>query len=635
MYFSFRHSGYSSTQNYPQQDMLPSSSCSSSAVSSSSGFKPPRFHDDLHAPPPQEPSVFHRGRPGYPPSAPFRPNEPPYPYPSVGGSGMHMPLHPPMPPPGPQFEPPPLSDRDRDRDRERGHRDRERDSGGRYGGGISSRRSSYHYQQETNSSSTSKSYHSHHSHHADRQEDRDARGFRRDSSSSRSGDHGRHRNHHHSHNHHSSGGGGSSRRRSSRDREWERDREGDYNSSDPRYGGHSNSSNHSSNSLSPPSATSSFAGYSSSKDLSPYDTPSSSRLEPSPAFRPQQGAGERGFGMGGSMDNDYRAHSHHTPLAPPPPPPPLPPASVIAAAVAETLGSLDFGQDSPIREEQWTKPKRYPSTPPHPPRTPPTSSPPHASVPSSSTSPSSTSLPHHLPSSTASLSPPPPQRDSSPEPDSTNESLPFMHHSSSLDSRIEMLLKEQKAKFSFLASDDEDDEKAEDRERGKAGENADDGGKKLREENGERPSHKRQGETEGGQQRRRGEKDGRRSRGKRQGGGVSEGRKTPPEVASSTPTTHSLVSESLQGQMPPPQGEHTTSDSHRAPHTPPTYNGEAQVRPTDYMLFNLFFLIKLGAIMCNWNVQICLLFLVSWATNSGFSHHRIQGLKLTLAKRQM
>ncbi|XP_016343294.1 histone-lysine N-methyltransferase SETD1B-like [Sinocyclocheilus anshuiensis] len=572
-----RHGGYSSTQSYSQQDMLPSSSCSSSAVSSSSGFKPPRFHDDLHAPPPQEPSVFHRGRLGYPPTTPFRPSEPPYPYPSVGGSGMHMPLHPPMPPPGPQFEPPPLSDRERDRDRERGQRDRdrERDSGGRCEGGISSRRSSYHFQQDTNSSSTSKSYHSHHSHHADRREDRDGRGYRRDSSGSRSGDHGRHRNHHHSHNHHSSSGGGSSRRRSSRDREWERDKEGEFNSSDPRYGGHSNSSHHSSNSLSPPSATS-YGGYSSSKDLSPYDTPSSSRLEPSPAFLPQPSTGERSFGIGGSMDNDYRAHSQHTPLAPPPPPPPLPPASVIAAAVAETLSSLDFGQDSPIREEQWTKPKRYPSTPPHPPRTPPTSSPPHASIPSSSTSPSSTSLPHHLPSSTASLSPPPPQRDSSPEPDSTNESLPFMHHSSSLDSRIEMLLKEQKAKFSFLASDDEDDEKEEDREREKTGENADNGGNKLREENRERPSHKRPGEMEGSQHRRRGEKDGRRSRGKRQGGGVGEGRKTPPEVASSTPATHSLVSESLQGQMPPPQEEHTTSDSHRAPHTPPTYNGEAQ-----------------------------------------------------------
>lgn len=157
-----------------------------------------------------------------------------------------------------------------------------------------------------------------------------------------------------------------------------------------------------------------------------------------------------------------------------------------------------------------------------------------------------------------------------------------MHHSSSLDSRIEMLLKEQKAKFSFLASDDEDDER-EDKERGKTDENTDGGGNKLREENGERPSHKRQGETEGCQQRRRGEKDGRRSRSKRQGGGVSEGRKTPPEVASSTPAMHGLVSESLQGQMPPPQEEHTTSETHRAPHTPPTYNGETQVSPPSYI----------------------------------------------------
>lgn len=172
-----------------------------------------------------------------------------------------------------------------------------------------------------------------------------------------------------------------------------------------------------------------------------------------------------------------------------------------------------------------------------------------------------------------------------------------MHHSSSLDSRIEMLLKEQKAKFSFLASDDEDDEK-EDRERGKTSENTDGGGNKLREENGERPSHKRQGEMEGGQQRRRGEKDGRR-RGKRQGGGVGEGRKTPPEVASSTPAMHSLVSESLQVQMPPPKEDHMTSDTHRAPHTPPTYNGEAQVSPPSYIWMgngsmSFFFLFLFG-----------------------------------------
>lgn len=148
-----------------------------------------------------------------------------------------------------------------------------------------------------------------------------------------------------------------------------------------------------------------------------------------------------------------------------------------------------------------------------------------------------------------------------------------------MDSRIEMLLKEQKAKFSFLASDDEDDEK-EDGERGKVDGTAEGGENKLRAEDGERPGHKRQGEMEGGQQRRKGEreKDGHRSRSKRQGAGG--GRKTPPEVASSTPAAHGVVADSLQGQMPPSQEDHTTSDPHRAAHTPPTYNGEAQVSIT-------------------------------------------------------
>lgn len=154
-----------------------------------------------------------------------------------------------------------------------------------------------------------------------------------------------------------------------------------------------------------------------------------------------------------------------------------------------------------------------------------------------------------------------------------------MHHSSSLDSRIEMLLKEQKAKFSFLASDDEDDEK-EDGERGKVDGTTEGGENKLRAEDGERSAHKRQGEMDGGQQRRKGdrEKDGHRSRGKRQGGGG--GRKTPPEVASSTPAAHGVVVDSLQGQMPISQEDHITSDPHRAAHTPPIYNGEAQVNIT-------------------------------------------------------
>lgn len=50
-----------------------------------------------------------------------------------------------------------------------------------------------------------------------------------------------------------------------------------------------------------------------------------------------------------------------------------------------------------------------------------------------------------------------PARSGSPAPETTNESVPFAQHSS-LDSRIEMLLKEQRSKFSFLASDTEEEE---------------------------------------------------------------------------------------------------------------------------------------------------------------------------------
>lgn len=50
-----------------------------------------------------------------------------------------------------------------------------------------------------------------------------------------------------------------------------------------------------------------------------------------------------------------------------------------------------------------------------------------------------------------------PARSGSPAPEATNESVPFAQHSS-LDSRIEMLLKEQRSKFSFLASDTEEEE---------------------------------------------------------------------------------------------------------------------------------------------------------------------------------
>ncbi|XP_062840971.1 histone-lysine N-methyltransferase SETD1A [Trichomycterus rosablanca] len=513
-YSGSRTAGYTGGplgSGYPQQDMLPSSSCSSAAVSSSSGFKPNRYHDDPQGVPPQDPSMYQRGRPGFPPP----PNFPPYH--NAGGPGMHAPQHPPVPPSGSMYDSPPVSERDRerDRDRDRGPRDRDREFV-RYGG---PRRSSYH-QQDGNTSSSSKS--SHHSHH---REERDGRQYRRDSSGSR--EHGRHRNHHHSHNHHG-------RRRDSRDRD------GDYgNGADPRHRGHANSSHRASNSHSPPPPSYS---YNSSKDLPAHNTPSSSRLDPSPPVRSEERPAA-------GADSDYRSQARHTPLQPPPPPPPLPPASVIAAAVAETLGSLDYGQDSPVREDQWSKPKRRPSTPPQPPRTPPPSSPPHASVPSSSTSPSSTSLTHHLPVSNVSLDSPGANRgDSSPEPDSTNESLPFTHHSSSLDSRIEMLLKDQKSKFSFLASDDEEDKKEENRQENSS--------RRQRDEARDTDRHRR---------------DSRRNKGRKAGAG--EGRKSPTEA----PSNGASVSESIQGQQLPSQG-HTGSDAQRitGAHTPPSYNGEGK-----------------------------------------------------------
>ncbi|KAK1877547.1 Histone-lysine N-methyltransferase SETD1A [Dissostichus eleginoides] len=351
-YTGGRHTGYNTVtlgSGYPPQDMLPSSSSSSAVSSTVGGHKASRFSEDA-----QEPSVFHRGRPIYPPNTSYRPNEPPCypPYPNAGGPGPHIAHHSSMPPPplAAQFDQPPMSDRDRDRD-----------SAGRYGpAGISSRRSSYH-QQDTNSSTK---YHSHHSHH--HSERRDDRAYRRDSLGSRSGDHGhqKHRNHHHSHNHH-----GSSHRRSShdRDRDRDRDRDSDYsNSSDPRY--NSNSYRSSSNSMSPP--PSSYSAYPSSKEPAPpQGLDASTRLAGT-------SLAERGSLPSVGADKDYHP-GHHSALPPPPPPAPapLPPASVIAAAVAETLGTLDFNQDSPAREEQWTKPKRRPSTPPAPPKTPPPTSP--------------------------------------------------------------------------------------------------------------------------------------------------------------------------------------------------------------------------------------------------------------------
>lgn len=128
-----------------------------------------------------------------------------------------------------------------------------------------------------------------------------------------------------------------------------------------------------------------------------------------------------------------------------------------------------------------------------------------------------------------------------------------------------MLLKEQKSKFSFLASDDEDEEKKEDGAQG--------GSRKLREEGGDK-------ELDAGQQRR----VDRRSRIRKQtapppGGGGGDGMKSPTDMASSAASIPASLSETSHGQQVLVQEEHTASDAQKVTgaHTPPTYNGERQV----------------------------------------------------------
>lgn len=126
-----------------------------------------------------------------------------------------------------------------------------------------------------------------------------------------------------------------------------------------------------------------------------------------------------------------------------------------------------------------------------------------------------------------------------------------------------MLLKEQKSKFSFLASDDEDEDKKD--------EGAQGGSRKLREEGGDR-------DMDGGQQRRM----ERRSRVRKQAAtpaGGGDGRKSPTEMAPSSAYLSASLSETSQGQQVLIQEEHAASDTQKVAgaHTPPTYNGERQV----------------------------------------------------------
>ncbi|XP_066579328.1 histone-lysine N-methyltransferase SETD1A [Amia ocellicauda] len=708
-------------------DLLPSSSCSSSSVSSSSGaFKPTRYHDEAYPGPPPLPPLPQQQQQQQqqlcPPDSPYsRRQMPPYPSPyrgpgeslyaagygNTGGVGPHPQHH------ASQYEPPgvpssstPSSSSSSSSSHSSSALAEGAREAGRYGGGapVSTRRSSegrsgypHHHQDNSTGGSTSKSsssYHSsssshhHHHHHSERREDR---GYRAGSSGSghRSGEpssyhhHQRHRNHHHSHNHH----GGSSRRRGSRDRD------GEYSNSFSQAGGGgggggggSGGTASSSVALASPSTPQppTYPSSSSSSNVSPHPAhslssypyagkdhplppppplplssssssdpslPLSSRLEQ--VFRPPQGSG-------GGGDQDYRV------LAPPPPPPPLPPASVITAAVAESYGTPSssllpdgyFPKDgsSPpppldsAASEDWVAPslshgRSIPHSPPPPDHCPSSSSsaaapaaafspPPHpAAVPSSSTSSPPPASAHRLPASPSSSSPPL-QRTSSPEPDSTNESLPFVYHSSSLDSRIEMLLKEQKNKFSFLTCDDEEEEGPEQRvplpappsqqqlieegqeekQKRREGEEDRERDRRRRREQpgrargggggGSSSSSSREGDSEAGRHRRgerERERDSRRRRGapgrKEVGGGGPEGGRKSPAVAATTASSSSSSSlyprpSDLSGAPLPDSlcGGHELgqplrsgpSDPRRqsqSTSSPPTHNGQGQSSP--------------------------------------------------------
>ncbi|XP_069044100.1 histone-lysine N-methyltransferase SETD1A [Lepisosteus oculatus] len=612
--YSNRHggagfSGTSLSSSYPQDHLL-----SSSISSSSSGFKPPRYHDDpypAHPPPllPQDSAYSRRPSQPYPPPlGSFLPSDAPYPPPYGNAGGP--PLHP------AQYDAPALPDPGRE--------------SGRYGPSAGSRRASdsrsyhHHHLDGGGASKSSSSYHSHH--HSERREDRGYRsgggGGSGSSSGHRSGEggyhhHQRHRNHHHSHNHH---GGG--RRRSSRDRD------GEYaNSSDLRYSQGRGAGTAGSVSLTPPAAASSSSGpgkdhplpppaplsssSSSSSSSSDPSLPLSSRLEQ--VFRPQ--APGRGGGGGAGGDRDYRV------LAPPPPPPPLPPASVITAAVAESYGP----PGGPPHLDGYFPAERSPPPAsaepptdwaPAPPRSPPpaehcpSESPApahHPALISSSSSPPAPPLPPPLASPSSSSSPPR-RRAASPEPDSTNESLPFVYHSSSLDSRIEMLLKEQKTKFSFLASDEEEEEEGEGQEEGEEGSRPQ--GEGEEEEEGEKGSAEGQEAQERERERRRrerrrgGDRDAEGARGRRgekesrrrRASGRKEGARRSPAAPSSS------SSSSCSSALPPPPSDPTAAlpeplcggqEPDETPHStltipcprtesgdsPPAHNGQGQSSP--------------------------------------------------------
>lgn len=153
-----------------------------------------------------------------------------------------------------------------------------------------------------------------------------------------------------------------------------------------------------------------------------------------------------------------------------------------------------------------------------------------------------------------------------------------------------MLLKEQKAKFSFLASDEEDEEdRKEERLRGLRGD-----GRERRGGSGDGTGQQQVGSEEGDvgekEQRRKGERDKDSHRGKNQGKD-GEGTKSPSVLtataaSSSTFSTDVLLPEESESQAVLPGSVALKEDSPKASsvdtpslagaHTPP-YNGKSQV----------------------------------------------------------
>lgn len=157
-----------------------------------------------------------------------------------------------------------------------------------------------------------------------------------------------------------------------------------------------------------------------------------------------------------------------------------------------------------------------------------------------------------------------------------------------------MLLKEQKAKFSFLASDEEDEEdRKEERLRGLRGD-----GREARGGSGEGAGQQKVGSEEGEvgdkEHRRKGERDREGHRGKKEG----EGRKSPPVLtaaaaSSSTFSTNVPLPEESDSQAVPagsvapkedsPKASAVETPSVAAAHTPP-FNGKTQVTQFLYLL---------------------------------------------------